>query len=84
METIFKLKATELDRSFIESVKSLFKDREIEISIKPTQDESDYLLNTSANRKQLMEAIKEIKNNKNLVHFSGKEFDEMSEKLLRE
>lgn len=80
METIFKLKATELDRSFIESVKSLFKDREIEISIKPTQDETDYLLNTPNNRKQLLDAIKEIKKNKNLVHFSGQEFDEISEK----
>ena len=82
METIFKLKATELDRSFIESVKNLFKDREIEISIKPTQDETDYLLSTPANRKQLLEAIKEVKKNKNLIRFSGNEFEEMTGKLL--
>jgi len=36
METVFKLNAKELDRSFIESVKNLFKDRDIEISIKLT------------------------------------------------
>lgn len=84
METIFKLKATELDRSFIESVKSLFKDQEIEISIKSAQDETDYLLNSSANKQHLLKAVKEIKKNKNLVRFTGKEFDEMSEKLLKE
>ncbi len=82
METIFKLKATELDRSFIESVKNLFKDREIEISIKPTQDETEYLLSSPANKKYLLEAIKEVKKNKNLVSFTGKEFEELTEKLL--
>ena len=41
METVFKLKAAELDSRFIDSsVKNLFKDREIEISIKPIQDET--------------------------------------------
>jgi antitoxin YefM len=84
METIFKLKATELDRSFIESVKNLFKDREIEISIKPTQDETEYLLSTPANKKYLLEAIKEVKKNKNLVSFTGKEFEVLTEKLLSE
>ncbi|MCK9414446.1 MAG: hypothetical protein M0Q53_19245 [Prolixibacteraceae bacterium] len=82
METVFKLKAKELDRSFIDSVKNLFKDREIEISIKPTQDETDYLLNSPANKKKLLEAIKEVKQNKNLIRFTGKEFEELYEKML--
>jgi antitoxin YefM len=84
METIFKLKAKELDRNFIDSVKNLFKDREIEISIKPTQDETEFLFNTPANKKQLLDAIKEVKNNKNLIRFTGKEFEELSEKMIRE
>ena len=80
METIFKLKAKELDRSFIDSVKNLFKDREIEISIKSMQDETEYLFNTTANKKHLLEAINEVKKNKNLIRFTGKEFEEMSER----
>jgi antitoxin YefM len=84
METVFKLKATELDRGFIDSVKNLFKDREIEISIKPIQDETEYLLINPANKKYLLDAIKEIKKNKNLIRFTGKEFEELSEKLLKE
>ncbi|HEY5510354.1 MAG TPA: hypothetical protein VIK10_04920 [Prolixibacteraceae bacterium] len=82
METVFKLKAKDLDRSFIDSVKNLFKDMEIEISIKPTQDETEYLFNTPANKKKLLEAIKEVKQNKNLIRFTGKEFEELYEKML--
>ena len=82
METVFKLKAAELDRGFIDSVKNLFKDREIEISIKPIQDETDFLFNNPANKKHLLDAIKEVKKNKNLIRFSGNEFAELPEKLL--
>ena len=78
METVFKLKAAELDSRFIDSsVKNLFKDREIEISIKPIQDETEYLLSNPANKKHLLDAIKEIKKNKNLIRFTGKEFEEL-------
>jgi antitoxin YefM len=82
METVFKLKAKELDSSFIDSLKNLFKDREIEISIKPTQDDTEFLFKTPANKKELLEAIQEVKRNKNLIRFSGKEFEELTEKLL--
>ena len=84
METVFKLKAAELDRTFIDSVRNLFKGREIEISIKPTQDETEFLLNSPANKKHLLDAIKEVKKNKNLIRFTGKEFEELTEKLLIE
>jgi antitoxin YefM len=84
METVFKLKAEELDKNFIDSVKNLFKNKEIEISIRPAQDETEFLLNSPANKKHLLEAIKEVKKNKNLISFTGKEFEELSEKMLRE
>jgi len=82
METVFRLKANELDNGFIDSLKNLFKDREIEISIKPTQDETEFLFKTPANKKELLAAIKEVKKNENLIRFSGKEFDELYEKML--
>jgi antitoxin YefM len=79
METVFRLKAKELDSSFIDTLKNLFKDREIEITIKPTQDETEFLFKTPANKKELLEAIKEVKRNENLIRFSGKEFEELYE-----
>jgi antitoxin YefM len=84
METVFKLKAAELDKGFITSVKNLFKDREIEISIKLIQDETEFLFNNPVNKKHLLDAIKEVKKNKNLIRFTGKEFEELQEKLLSE
>jgi antitoxin YefM len=82
METIFKLKTKELDMSFIESIKTLFKGKEIEITIKSAQDETEYLLRTPANKKKLLEAIDEVKRNKNLIRFSVKEFEEMTQTML--
>jgi hypothetical protein len=82
METIFKLKAKELDASFIESIKHLFRGKEIEITVKSAQEETDYLLGSPANKKNLIEAIEEVKKNKNLIRFSGKEFEELTQQLL--
>ena len=82
METVFRLKAKDLDKNFIESVKNLFKDREIEISIRPTQDETEYLLVNPENRLNLLDSIKEVKKNKNLIRFTGKEFEELADQML--
>jgi len=84
METIFKLKAGELDSKLMETIKNLFKDSVIEISIKSVQDETEYLLNSPSNKKHLLDAIKDVKKNKNLIRFTGKEFEELSAKLLSE
>ena len=84
METIFKLKATELDTGFIDSVKNLFKDREIEIFIRSARDETEYLMSSPANKRHLLKAINEVKNNKNLVSFSGDEFEEYIKKSINE
>ena len=53
-ETVFKFKAAELDRRFIDSVKNLFKDREIEISIKPVKDATEYLFSSPSNKKHFI------------------------------
>ena len=82
METVFKLKAKDLDKSFIDSVRNLFKDHEIEISIKQVQDETDYLLKSPENKRHLLEAINDIKKNKNLIRLTAQEFEELTEKLL--
>jgi len=40
------------------------------------------LLNSPANSKELLEAIKEVKKNKNLIRFTGFEFNELTGKLI--
>lgn len=83
METVFKLRATELQNSFIATLKALFKNNEIEITVTQVQDETEYLLSSPANKKALLDAIKEVKKDKNLIRFSAKEFETYSKKLIK-
>jgi len=58
------MKVSDIDESFIKSIKSLFKKSgEVEIAIQPAddKDETSYLMSTEANRKALDKSLKEAK-----------------------
>jgi antitoxin YefM len=61
MYALYKLRAEELDQRFLDTLKSQFHDREIEIAISEvadsTEDETAYLLRSPANRERLLRAI---------------------------
>lgn len=71
MYAVYKMRADELDGSFLEKLKSLFKDREIEIAVSEAdasgEDETAYLLESPANRERLLRAIENIANDRDLV-----------------
>ena len=66
MNAIYHLKADELDESFLDAVKTTFKDKEIEIAVYE-HDETAYLLRSDANRERLLEAVSDIDESKNLI-----------------
>lgn len=66
MYSTYRLKANELNSKFIENLKTLFEDKEIEIAVYEV-DETEYLLKADANRRRLLEAIENVKNEKNLI-----------------
>ena len=66
MYTIYRLNASELDSQFVESLKALFKDKEIEITVSEV-DETAYLLRSEANKQRLLEAIRNVDNQTGLV-----------------
>lgn len=66
MYSTYRLKANELDSKFIENLKTLFEDKEIEIAVYEV-DETEYLLKSDTNRRRLLEAIENVNNEKNLV-----------------
>ena len=66
MQTVYRLNVQELDEHFVESLKTLFQNKQVEIVVTEL-DETAYLLSTEANRKRLMEAVEAVNYNENLV-----------------
>jgi PHD/YefM family antitoxin component YafN of YafNO toxin-antitoxin module len=67
MEVVFRVNANELDINFLESIKQLFKEKEIYINISTknkNMSETDYLLSNPANASRLLKAIDNIEKNK--------------------
>ncbi|MFP4124907.1 hypothetical protein [Coleofasciculus sp.] len=69
MSTIYRLKANEIDRNFLEEIKATFGDKEIEIVVSEF-DETEYLLQSEANKNRLLGAIKNVGKRKNLVEIN--------------
>jgi antitoxin YefM len=72
MQSVYRLKARDLDDRFLESLKALWGDREIEIVVSEV-DETAYLMANEANRQRLLKAIDDVENRRNLVEFSLEE-----------
>ncbi|MCB9077834.1 MAG: hypothetical protein H6631_09600 [Anaerolineaceae bacterium] len=66
MYTTYRLQANELDQNFIDALKMLFKDKEIEIIVSEV-DETAYLFQSEANKARLLQAVQNISNQENLV-----------------
>ena len=71
MQTVYRLNVQELDEHFVESLKTLFQNKQVEIVVTEL-DETAYLLSTEANRKRLMEAVEAVNYNENLVELDPK------------
>lgn len=71
MYTLYRLNADELSVEFLESLKTLFRHKAIEIAVCEAetveQDETAYLLSNPANRARLLEAIENVRQQRNLV-----------------
>ncbi|MCA1625340.1 MAG: hypothetical protein LC768_03335 [Acidobacteria bacterium] len=66
MQTIYQINADDLDQNLLESIKALFKNKEIEIVVSE-RDETAYLLRSPANRELLLRTIKDVEENRNVI-----------------
>ena len=66
MQTIYQINANEIDQGLLESIKAVFKDKEIEITV-TERDETEYLLRSPANRESLLRAVNDIESDKNII-----------------
>ena len=74
MKATYRIKANELDEKFIERIKTTFGEQEIEIVVSDI-DETDYLLQSPANKERLLKAIENVKRGENLVAISLEELE---------
>lgn len=74
MQTVYRLNAGELDSQFLEALKTLFQDKEIEIIVTEV-DETAYLLQSPANKRRLLEAAENVEYGRHLV---GVDLDALS------
>lgn len=73
MQTIYQIKADELDESILESIKALFKNKEIEITV-TERDETAYLLRSEVNREYLLRVVEDVENNRNIITPTPEQF----------
>lgn len=66
MQTIYQINANDIDEALLESIKAVFKDKEIEIVVSE-RDETEYLLRSQPNRAMLQRAIEDVDAGVNIV-----------------
>ena len=74
MQTSYRLNAKDLDQNFLESLQTLFQDREIEIIVYDV-DETAYLSKSEANQKRLLQAIENVENGTNLIEVNLENYE---------
>lgn len=74
MQTSYRLNARDLDHHFLESLKALFQDKEIEIVVYDI-DETAYLSRSEVNQRRLLEAIENVENGTNLIAVNLEELE---------
>ncbi|OQX97572.1 MAG: hypothetical protein B6I20_12325 [Bacteroidetes bacterium 4572_117] len=78
MITTFRLNTNELNDAFVESIKKLFFNKEIEILVRTTDNNVDFKYSDN-----LINAVNNIEKNKNIKSFTIEEFEEFSSSLLK-
>jgi len=72
MQTTIQLNSSQLDNNFLDAIKKLFNNQQIEIKIR-SFDETDYLWSDEANRNHLKESMAEY-NRGDVKTFTIQEF----------
>ena len=62
MEAVYQLKSNELNDEFFKTIKNLFGDKEVKITIEASHDETAYLMQDEEYWKTLIERYAAVKN----------------------
>ena len=69
MVSTFQINESELDNNFVKALKTLFKNRNLTLTIEAddVMDTTEYLLSNSVNKERLLKSAENVKKRKNLV-----------------
>ncbi|MEI7802456.1 MAG: hypothetical protein WCI97_07430 [Bacteroidota bacterium] len=73
MEAVYRLKPDELNSDFVKTIKKLFKNNEVEITITSSP--------ANKGKEEFLKAIEDVKLRKNIVSFSVDEFEKFSKEI---
>ena len=85
METTFRLKTTDLNLDFLNAIKSLFKKEEnieVQISSKSVFSVLKAEIQEECNSR-IEKSFNNVKKKRNVVTFTGEEFEALTKKLLK-
>ena len=71
MTTTFRLQPGELNESFFEKLRTMFRDSEVELVVHDVESESDYPFDNPAQVRQLEEAMAVARKGDDLVTFES-------------
>jgi len=78
MQSVYYLNTGELNLDFLQTIKMLFDNKNIQITINECIDETEYLMQSPANAKRLMQSVNNINNGKNLVEMDINQLKKMA------
>ncbi len=79
MVSTFQINETELDNNFVRALKSMFKNRNLTLTIEADEVETtEYLLSNVANKERLLKAVENVKQRKNLVKVDMEQFKKLA------
>lgn len=68
MVSTFQINESELDNNFVKALKTLFKNRNLTLTIEADDvDTTEYLLSNSVNKERLLKSAENVKKRTNLV-----------------
>ncbi len=68
MVSTFQINESELDNNFVKALKTLFKNRNLTLTIEADEvDTTDYLQSNSVNKERLLKSVENVKKRTNLV-----------------
>jgi len=79
MYTTYHLQEEELNEEFLQSIKQLFRNKKIAITIEEEMDETEYLLGNPANKEKLLQAMADYGNGTSFIMVDN--VDELKKKL---